>query len=348
MIGQTVLIGIVCAFASILVMLAVAFSERCFQRVTYLNGFLRPILGGALLGCMALLTPAVLAAGHGAMQILLVSNPTWLLLTTTILLKILASSISLGSGFRGGLFFASLLLGALIGQLYSTVLSVPFPTLALQPGTAAIAALAAVGTGVIGAPFSMVCLALEITGDFSVTVGAVVASSVSALIVRELFGYSFATWRFHLRGEIIRGPQDVGWIKQLSATSLMRSDFEDALSTTPISEAQKMFSPAQVKQIVLRDPNGTYAGVVTSADLHSIATINNLPLSTLAQQNDEFLLPDATIRDIMAAFERTETDVLAVVDRADHRATIGTVSEAHVLRTYGEELERRNQELFFR
>jgi chloride channel protein, CIC family len=84
MIGQTVLIGVICAFVSILVMLAVAFSERCFQRVTVFKGFLRPILGGFLLGGLALLTPTVLGAGHGAMQILLISNPTWLLLTTTI------------------------------------------------------------------------------------------------------------------------------------------------------------------------------------------------------------------------------------------------------------------------
>jgi CIC family chloride channel protein len=348
MIGQTVLIGVICAFASIILMVAVAFSERCFARLSFFGGFLRPILGGALLGALALLTPTVLGAGHGAMQILLVSNPTWLLLTTTIVLKMLASAISLGSGFRGGLFFASLMLGALIGQLYSVVLSSPFPNLTLQPGTAAIAALAALGTGVIGAPFSMICLALEITGDFSVTVGAVVASSVSALLVRELFGYSFATWRFHLRGEVIRGPQDVGWIQQLSATSLMRSDFDSAPDTMPILEAQKSFSPAQVKQIVLRSPNGAYSGLVSSADLHSIATQDDLPLSTLAQHRDEFLLPDATIREIMAAFERSEADVLAVVDRADHPSAIGTVSEAHVLRTYGEELERRNQELFFR
>ena len=265
MIGQTVLIGVICAFASIILMLAVAFSERCFQRLSFMSGLLRPVLGGALLGAIALLTPTVLGAGHGAMQILLVSNPTWLLLTTTIVLKILASAISLGSGFRGGLFFASLMLGALIGQLYSVVLSVPFPNLALQPGTAAIAALAALGTGVLGAPFSMICLALEITGDFSVMVGAVVASSVSALLVRELFGYSFATWRFHLRGEVIRGPQDVGWVQQLSATSLMRSDFDNAPSTMPITEAQKLFSPARVRQIVLRDPNGTYAGIGRSA-----------------------------------------------------------------------------------
>jgi CIC family chloride channel protein len=348
MIGQTVLIGVICAFASIILMLAVAFSERCFQRLTIFGGVLRPVLGGVLLGGLALLTPTVLGAGHGAVQILLVSNPTWLLLTTTILLKMMASAICLGSGFRGGLFFASLMLGALIGQLYSVVLTAPFPNLALQPGTAAIAALAALGTGVLGAPFSMICLALEITGDFSVTVGAVVASSVCALIVRELFGYSFATWRFHLRGEVIRGPQDVGWVQQLSASSLMRADFENALSSTPIAEAQKLFSPARVRQIVLRDPNGTYAGLVSSADLHSIATKTDQPLSTLALQKEEFLLPDASIREIMIAFERSEADVLAVIDRLEHRATVGTVSEANVLRTYGEELERRNQELFFR
>lgn len=347
MIGQTVLIGIICAFASIIVMLAVAFSERCFRRLTLLNGLLRPVFGGALLGTLALLTPTVLGAGHGAMQILLVSNPAWLLLTTTIILKMLASAISLGSGFRGGLFFASLLLGALLGQLYSTVLSVPFPTLALQPGTAAIAALAAFGTGVLGAPFSMICLALEITGDFSVMMGAVVASSVSAILVRELFGYNFATWRFHLRGEIIRGPQDVGWVGQLSATSLMYSDFETAPSTTPIAEAQKLFSPAQVKQVILRTPDGAYAGLVTSADLH-FATIDNLPLETLALQRDEFLLPNATIREIMTAFERIEADVLVVIDQPDRREAIGIVSEAHVLRTYAEELERRNQEVFFK
>ncbi|MBB4381126.1 chloride channel protein [Bradyrhizobium sp. SBR1B] len=348
MIGQTVLIGIICAFVSILVMLAVAFSERCFQRITVFKGFLRPILGGLLLGGLALLTPTVLGAGHGAMQILLVSNPTWLLLTTTIVFKILASAISLGSGFRGGLFFASLLLGALIGQLYSIVLTGPLPALALQPGTAAIAALAALGTGVLGAPFSMVCLALEITGDFSVTVGAVVASSVCALIVRELFGYSFATWRFHLRGEVIRGPQDIGWVRQMSAASLMRTDFENALTTMPIGEAQKLFSPAQVRQIVLHDPSGIYAGIVPAATLHSVANQDDEQLGSLAQQQDECLLPTTPVREILKAFERSEADVLAVVDRTDHRATIGTLSEAHVLRTYGEELERRNQELFSR
>ncbi|MGP9810534.1 chloride channel protein [Rhodopseudomonas sp. NSM] len=348
MIGQVMVVGILCAFFSIVVMLAVAFAERVMQRITWLRGGLRLVVGAALLGCLGLLTPTVLGSGHGAMQILLISSPTWLMLATTILLKTAASAISLGAGFRGGLFFASLMLGSMIGQLYSTVLSGPFPELALQPGTAAVAGMVALGTGVIGAPFSMVCLALELTGDFSITAGAVVAASISAMIVRELFGYSFATWRFHLRGEAIRGPQDVGWVRQISAATLMRSDFETAQAAMPIVEAQRLFPPGRIKQIVLRQTDGSYGGIVEAPELHGNAHPGDQTLGTLAHQRDEFLLPDVTVRDLVTAFDRSEADVLVVVNNAEERVTIGLVSEAHVLRTFATELERRNQEVFFR
>ncbi|WP_322514089.1 chloride channel protein [Rhodopseudomonas palustris] len=348
MIGQVMAVGILCAFFSIVVMLAVAFAERVMQRITWLRGGLRLVVGATMLGCLGLLTPTVLGSGHGAMQILLISNPTWLMLATTILLKTAASAISLGAGFRGGLFFASLMLGSMIGQLYSTVLSGPFPELALQPGTAAVAGMVALGTGVIGAPFSMVCLALELTGDFSITAGAVVAASISAMIVRELFGYSFATWRFHLRGEAIRGPQDVGWVRQISAATLMRSDFETAQAGLSIAEAQTLFPPGRIKQIVLRETDGSYGGIVEAPELHGHAHAEDETLATLAHQRDEFLLPDVTVRDLVTAFDRSEADVLVVVNNAEERVTIGLVSEAHVLRTFATELERRNQEVFFR
>jgi CIC family chloride channel protein len=79
-----------------------------------------------------------------------------------------------------------------------------------------------------------------------------------------------------------------------------------------------------------------------------VANRDDEPLGSLAQQQDECLLPTTSVREILKAFERSEADVLAVVDRGDSRTAIGTLSESHVLRTYGEELERRNQELFSR
>jgi chloride channel protein, CIC family len=346
MILQVGLVGVLCAIGAIGLMRGVSLVERGLARVPRLASADRPIVGGLVLGLLALVSPIVLGAGHGALQIYLLSNPTMLALAAAIGLKMAGSALSLGSGFRGGLFFAALLLGALIGQLYGNAAAALLPSGAIQPGTAALAGMAAFGTGVLAAPVSMICLALETTGDFSITVGAVVAAAVASLIVRELFGYSFATWRFHLRGEdTIRGPHDVGWTRQLAASTMMRRDFKAVDADLPIRTVREGLS--REKQVVLVDGDGRYAGLALAADLNVAADAQEAPVRTVARQTSAVVLPGTPIRQIMTAFTEAETDVLAVVDGLTTRAVMGTVTEAHVLRKYGEELERRNSEIVF-
>ncbi|MBY0295815.1 MAG: chloride channel protein [Methylobacterium sp.] len=346
MILQVGLVGALCALGAILLMLGVSAVERSLARIPALRPAFRPVLGGLLLGLLALVNPVVLGAGHGALQIYLVSNPTVFALAAAVALKMAGSALSLGSGFRGGLFFSSLLLGALLGQFYTGAAAALVPQGVIQPGTAAMAGMAAFGTGVLGAPVTMICLALETTGDFSITVGAVVAAAIASLIVRELFGYSFATWRFHLRGEdAIRGPHDVGWIRQISAAMLMRRDFKAVGADRPIQEVREGFTTGREKQAVLVR-EGRYAGVVLAADLNVAAGREGDPVGSVARLGDAVLLPGTPIRQVMRAFAEAETDVLAVID-PETRRVLGTVTEAHVLRKYGEELERRNEELVF-
>lgn len=348
MVLQVAPIGLVCALSSILLMLGVSAVERILGKVTVLRAAYRPIVGGLCLGGLALLSPVVLGAGHGALQLNLVSNPGIWALGSALVLKMLASAVSLGSGFRGGLFFASLFLGAMLGQLSGLIAFALSPGSAIQPGPAAIAGMAAFGTGVLGAPVTMISLALETTGDFSLTIGAVVAASIAALIVRELFGYSFATWRFHLRGEdAIRGPHDIGWIRQISAGMLMRRDFRAVRADLPIVQVREILAVGREKQVVLVAPNGHYAGLVLAADLSVTHESDDEPVGTLAHHAETVLLPATSVRDVMRLFEDAETDVLAVIDGPTTRRVVGTITEAHVLRRYGEELERRNQELVF-
>src|SRR5438034_3784902 len=105
-------IGLVAAFLGILLMRGVGLWEQALSRLR-IPAPLRPAVGGLIVGLLALVTPQVLASGHGAIHIAgMLESP---LKTIAVLfgLKALASIVSLGSGFRGGLFFASLLLGAL-------------------------------------------------------------------------------------------------------------------------------------------------------------------------------------------------------------------------------------------
>ncbi|NWO96155.1 chloride channel protein, partial [Escherichia coli] len=90
-------------------------------------------------------------------------------LALTILLKMLASAVSLGFGFRGGLFFASLFLGSLVGRLYQVVLA-QIPGLhVLAPDDATVVGMAALAVAVVGGPLTMSLLVLEVTHDFSIT-----------------------------------------------------------------------------------------------------------------------------------------------------------------------------------
>ena len=171
--------------------------------------WLRPAMGGLMLGGLALVTPKVLSAGHGALEHAFITPPATVAVACSIVaLKILASAISLGSGFRGGLFFASLFVGTILGQILFALLIFidpmifPDPTILMLVGMAGLAAA-------VGGPLTMALLTLESSGSLPLTVALLAVAVASSLLVRETFGYSFTTWRFHLRGETIRIAHDL-------------------------------------------------------------------------------------------------------------------------------------------
>ena len=341
-------IGVICGLAGIVLMLAVAGSETTFKRLRVPVAW-RTVIGGLLIGAMGLVSPQVMGSGHGAMVVDLVASLSPFALISIIVLKGAASAVSLGSGFRGGLFYASLLLGALIGRLYADLGFEINPDIAFDPDLAALTGMAALGTGVIGAPITMTALALETTGNFSITVAALIAAVVSSVIVRELFGYSFATWRFHLRGEAIRGPHDIGWMRELSVKNLMRADVRTAPLDQTLREARLKFPLGALKQIAATDEKERYAGLVSLDDLHMAPPEQGADeLATIVRQKDRMLLPWMSVREALDLFEKSEADALIVVDHEATRRIVGLLTEAHALRRYGEELERQNPDNILR
>ena len=341
--GHLFILGSLISGAAILLMQGVAMVERLFA-FRRLPIFATPVLGALLVAGLAIVTPQVMGSGHGALQQTLTQSTPLLVLFGLILAKSLASMLSLGSGFRGGLFFASLLLGSMVGRLYAELVSSLTP-FAVDPGTMALAGMSAFGAGVVGAPVTMVVLALEMSGNFDVTVAALISSSIASLIVREGFGYSFATWRFHLRGEAIRGPGDIGWMRDLTVARLMRRDPKTIAQDVNIATARTMFPAGSERELFLIDVDGRYAGLVLSADLFSGEQAPETPLALLATHREAHLTAQMTIRPALDVFEQAETDVLPVLDNVESRKLIGYLTEAHALRRYGEELERRNKAL---
>ncbi|APY13372.1 chloride channel protein [Brucella sp. 10RB9214] len=342
------MLGFISAGIAILIMRGVTLVEKVARRSVVPN-VLAPAVGGAIVGMIAFFSPQVLASGHGALHLDLNANITIPVLVLLILTKSLASAVSIGSGFRGGLFFASLFLGALTGKLFAAIAGTIMPaSLALAPEVYAVIGMSSLAVAVVGGPMTMTFLALEMTGDFPISMlvlGAVVSSS---LMVRKTFGYSFATWRFHLRGEAIRSAHDIGWIRDLTVARMMRHDVRTVAIDTDIETFRHDFPLGSTQRVIAVDSEGRYVGMIPVPEAYgdSFDTADKThSIAELLKYQDEFLLPQMNAKEAVARFDRAESEALAVIDNAQDRKVLGLLSEAHTLRRYSEELDRRRREV---
>ncbi|MDQ1092376.1 CIC family chloride channel protein [Xanthomonas sacchari] len=336
------LLGALCALLAVAVMRLIGAIEQVINR-SPLPRWARPVAGGLLLIPLALITPQVLSSGHGALHLDLTSPTSLRWLGILLLLKCLGSAISLGFGFRGGLFFASLFMGSLVGGLFAGVLNLG-SGMALVDGTAAsLAGMAAMAAAVVGAPMTMAMLVLEGTHDFVLASAVMVAVLVANTIVRQIFGYSFSTWRLHLRGETIKSARDVGWVKHLSAGQMMRKDVHPLAATTSVAEFRRRFPLGSGTRVVLEDESGHYAGVVPLAAAYADGVDANAAIVDYAGNRDVALPADTDVVTAMRQFDLTQSDELAVVD--EQGKVLGVLSESFVRKRYAEELDKRQREL---
>jgi CIC family chloride channel protein len=340
-------LGFLCAGVGILIMQGVTVVEGLVRR-TPLPPYVRPTLGGLIVGALALLTPQVLSAGHGALRLQLDAEATASGLLLLLVLKATASAVSIGTGFRGGLFFAALFLGALLGKLFALAAPALFATATVTPVIYAVVGMSALAVAIIGGPLTMTFLALEATGDFPITVLVLVAVIASSLTVRKTFGYSFATWRFHLRGESIRSAHDVGWIRTLTVGQLMRRDVRPIRDDTMLSAFRRDFPLGSTQRVIVIDEAERYAGIVLVPEAHAEAlddAQSTTRIRELLRWKTDFLLPQLNAKQAAELFDGAESEALAVVDGRDTRKVIGLLTESHTLRRYSEELDKRRREM---
>ncbi|HTI82045.1 MAG TPA: chloride channel protein [Acetobacteraceae bacterium] len=336
-------LGMVCALVAIAIMRGVTLTEELFRK-SGVPAWLRPMCGGLAVGVLALATPAVLSSGHGALDVVIEAPYTLKHVTMLVVLKSAASAISIGSGFRGGLFFASLFLGALVGKAFAGALGLVSTAHAVSGVVCALVGMSALATAIIGGPLTMGFLTLESTGSLPLTIAVLAACVISALTVRRTFGYSFATWRFHLRGEAIRSAVDIGWMRNLTVGRMMRREMRTVRVDTLVTAFKRDFPLGAHQRVIALDADDRYAGIVLPPEVHADADESH-HISDLLHYTETVLLPQMTIKEAVAMFENAESDALAVVDGAETRRVIGLLTEQYALRRYSEELDRRRREL---
>ncbi|WP_126173092.1 chloride channel protein [Altericroceibacterium xinjiangense] len=336
-------LGIVCALCGIAMIRLEAWVSRWVAR-SKIPVFLRPMIGGFLLIPIVWLSPQALSSGHGALRLELALSPPIPFLLFVFSMKVAASILSLSFGFRGGLFFASLFLGSMLGPIYAQAINGMAGYVVLGELDAALVGMAAFAVAVIGAPMTLSLLVLETTQDFALTGAVITASLCATAFTRANFGYSFSTWRLHLRGSNIRSPRDIGWTSTLTARRLMRRHATILPDHLTVAQFRVKVPLGSTSRVLLADNDRKYAGIVDTARGYDPSLDPDAPIASVAGLNNQAIGPELDISAVLDRFERLGCEELAVIDL--NGRILGVVTEKYVHRRYIEESEKAQGELF--
>jgi len=193
------LLGIVCAIVAILFQFAIMSSEFVARKIT-VPLWSRPIIGGVIIGAMAVFLPEILGVGYEATDMALKNQLPLMLMFTLIIAKTIATAITLASRFGGGVFSPSLYLGAMTGGTFGLIAGSVFPQFASSEGLYALLGMGAVAAAVLGAPISTTMIVFELTGGYSLSIALLLVVSISNGINNAIHGHSIFQWQLETRG----------------------------------------------------------------------------------------------------------------------------------------------------
>lgn len=319
-------LGLVSGLAGIAVMLLVSALERVMKRLIR-DDTLRRIVAGLVLTLLAMRFPAVLGSGHAAIDRSangVISGSRALQLLGA---KGLGSAVSLGGGYRGGLFSASLMIGALLGQAAAWAVSYVPGAPALHPSLCALICMAGVGASIIGSPLAMIFLVLETSGDFEATVVVAIGAVTSAFVTDRLFGYSFATWRFQQRGLAVESGHDIARLESTPIAEIVRPPKRALAVNARIDEVVRAVSAAGAKGAAVFTPEATFVGLIDPSLIEEVEAEPELPVvaADLVYATTPGITPQTSLADVLEVFRNSDRPTLAVLDAGNSRKLVGCV-----------------------
>ncbi|MDZ7823205.1 MAG: chloride channel protein [Ahrensia sp.] len=193
------LLGVICALVAMAFQFSL-FSADYVAKNIVMPLWLRPIIGGIIIGAMAIFLPQILGVGYEVTDKILWNQlPLWLLLTL-IIAKMLATAITLASRFGGGIFSPALYLGAATGGAFGLIAGALAPDLASSGGLYAILGMGAVAGAVLGAPISTTMIVFELTGGYGLSIALLLSVAIAHGINQALHGHSYFHWQLEMRG----------------------------------------------------------------------------------------------------------------------------------------------------
>ncbi|GAB4336276.1 MAG: chloride channel protein [Calditrichia bacterium] len=333
-----VLMGIVGGVVAVFFTRFLYASEDLFNKWRQVPEFVKPALGGLLLGIIALKFPEMYGFDDSAIQNAIMNRPEIWMLFSLMLLKILATTLTLGSGGSGGLFTPSLFIGATFGAFFGTLMNTLFPGLVASPGAYALVGMGIMIAGTTHATISALLLIFEITHNYQIILPLMLGTIVATLTARLIMRENIYTMKIALSGEYIFKGRNMTLLQSIPITRHIQKDFTALSEDTPFTKVLQLIKESNYSSFPVLDKNKRLVGVVRMRDIRPYMFDRHLyPLlitKDIAEQDYITVHPDQSLADVLRTFDLTDAEFLPVTERRDPGKLLGVIYRDQLMRWY--------------
>ncbi|MCJ7621988.1 MAG: chloride channel protein [Anaerolineaceae bacterium] len=349
-------LGIAAALVGVVFVRALYWTEDIFEKWTLVPEWIKPMIGGLSLGAIALLyphftgvswkgIPQIYNVGYDVIESALANQFTLGIVLTLLILKLIATSLTLGSG---GIFAPGLFMGAMLGAAFELIMNAIFPGIAAPPGAYALVGMAAVFAATAHAPITAVLILFELTGDYRIILPLMLTVVISTLTAQWLLkGESIYTLKLTRRGVHLQRGRDVDVMHGVTVSEVMEREINTIDKDSSLKELSDFLTHTLNHGIIVTDTLGKFWGIVTISDLRR-AISDHLPnlettIEKIAIPKSKLLTvyPDESIGDALNRMSRRGVGHLPVVSREDPDELIGLIRRQEIINAYNIGLTRR-------
>jgi CIC family chloride channel protein len=336
-------LGILAGFAALAFVRLLYLAEDLFDKPR-LWPPLKAMVGGALVGVIGSWFPHIFGVGYEAIGEALRGEVVWYLLLLLVAVKIVAVSITIGSGGSGGIFAPSLFIGAMAGGGVGTVVHLIWPESTAGPGAYALVGMAAVVGAATHAPITAIVIIFELTADYKIILPLIISCIIATLLATQLQHGSIYTMKLLRRGVDIHRGRDISVLRHLAVRDEMRSDIVTVPPGAGLMQVISKFVEHPGTTICVVDDHRRLLGVITGNQSRSVmADASSFAALIIAQdmmQETDFPVvhPDDTLADVMKRLARYRGEVPVVEDGR----LVGVIWPEDVIERYNAELFKRD------
>ncbi len=302
--------------------------------------YLKPAFGGIIIGLIGLYSLDLFGVGYGGVERALLGDVALSTLLILGALKLIATSVTIGSGGSGGIFAPCLFLGAMFGGAFGETAHRIFPTITAPSGAYAVVGMAAVFAGAARAPITAIIILFEMTRDYNIILPLMLAVVISTIVARGFNPETIYTTKVRKSGIDLHRHEDVDVMRSITVAEAMTRDFPTVSPKMPITELMTKLTRSGHHGFPVVDEDGHLCGCVTLADVESavISESDELRVEDIATKSLIVAYPDQSLYEALIKLGAKDVGRIPVVDRNDTTRLLGILRRHDIIRAYRKKL----------